>query len=218
MLYCMSFYIHKSLKHTKFHFSIHFCCFDFQLAFPFGLLWIEEFTTIKWEVMMIMFFFSLRSDAMPRALELCTIRFGYIFSLSINCVLENVSYKIECESRIATRTVVIHKTPSAENQNNATSVYWKHVIILIHMRIIHKTHLPLFFNSQRHSVVVAAAAVFSIWMKSENRTIFTNWMWILKKRETEREGRQQHSQRFELVWNSIWFLSSKRLNTVSMCK
>lgn len=72
---------------------------------------------------MIMFFFSLRSDAMARALELCTIRFGYIFSLSINCVLENVSYKIECESRIATRTVVIHKTPSAENQNNATSVY-----------------------------------------------------------------------------------------------
>lgn len=141
--------------------------------------------------------------------------FWLFFSLSlypsINCVLENVSYKIECESWIATRTVVIHKTPSAENQNNATSVYWKHVIILIHMRIIHKTHLPLFFNSQRHSVVVAVA-VFSIWMKSENRTIFTNWMWILTKRETEREGRQQHSQRFELVWNSIWFLSSKRFD------
>lgn len=33
---------------------------------------------------MIMFFFSLRSDAMPRALELYTIRFGNFFSVSLS--------------------------------------------------------------------------------------------------------------------------------------
>lgn len=49
----------KALNIPNFIFTSPFLPFDLSACiFPFGLRWIEEFTTIKWEVMMIMFFFS----------------------------------------------------------------------------------------------------------------------------------------------------------------
>lgn len=90
-VHVISYYSQKPFKHMyiympNFIFTIHSdFWFRAAYAFPFELPWIEEFTAIKWEVMMIMYFFSLSLSVCVLCRFLCASKRASERAIELNC-------------------------------------------------------------------------------------------------------------------------------------